>query len=205
MGDNGFAFGEHGLIDKRTAYEESMRVPLLARCPELFSGGRTLNQVVAGLDIMPTVLDAAGAAAPPGLDGASWLPLVQNKPVNWRGELLYEYYWERNFPQTPTIHALRGDRYKFIRYQGVWDLDELYDLQEDPLESRNLISSEKHTAIVKQMREKLFDLLENTGGMNIPLQRDRGSQQGLRSPERGKAAEFPPEFTRKPAGPARHN
>ena len=56
MGDNGFAFGEHGLIDKRTAYEESMRVPLLARCPELFRGGRTVKQVVAGLDIMPTVL-----------------------------------------------------------------------------------------------------------------------------------------------------
>ena len=56
MGDNGFAFGEHGLIDKRTAYEESMRVPMLARCPELFSGGRTVNEVVAGIDIMPTVL-----------------------------------------------------------------------------------------------------------------------------------------------------
>ena len=43
MGDNGFAFGEHGLIDKRTAYEESMRVPMLVRCPELFGGGRTVR------------------------------------------------------------------------------------------------------------------------------------------------------------------
>jgi hypothetical protein len=55
------------------------------------------------------------------------------------------------------------------------------------------------------MREKLFDILENTGGMNIPLQRDRGAQQRLRDATRSKAAEFPPEFTRKPAGPARHN
>ena len=115
MGDNGFAFGEHGLIDKRTAYEESMRVPLLARCPELFSGGRTVKPVVANLDIMPTVLEAAGVAPPKGLDGGSWLPLAQGKDVEWRKELLYEYYWERNFPQTPTIHALRTDRYKFIR------------------------------------------------------------------------------------------
>ncbi len=205
MGDNGFAFGEHGLIDKRTAYEESMRVPLLARCPELFPGGRTVKEVVAGIDIMPTVLDAAGAAAPKGLDGMSWLPLVRNQPVNWRKELLYEYYWERNFPQTPTIHALRGDRYKFIRYQGIWDIDELYDLQEDPLESRNLIFDPRHADLIKQMREHMFDLLEETGGMNIPLQRDRGSQQNLRSPEKKRGTDFPDELYRKPPGPPRHN
>ena len=197
MGDNGFAFGEHGLIDKRTAYEESMRVPMLARCPELFGGGQTVKPVVAGLDIMPTVLDVAGARTPEGLDGKSWLPLVQGKAVEWRKELLYEYYWERNFPQTPTMHALRGDRYKFIRYQGIWDVDELYDLAEDPLESRNLINDPKHTELVKQMRERLFDVLEQTDGMNIPLQRDRGGQSNLRSAEKSKAAEFPASIERK--------
>ena len=197
MGDNGFAFGEHGLIDKRTAYEESMRVPLLARCPELFRGGQTVKQVVAGLDIMPTVLGAAGVAAPQGLDGKNWLPLAQGESPPWRTELLYEYYWERNFPQTPTMHALRGDRYKFVRYQGIWDLDELYDLAEDPLESRNLISSEKHAAIAEQMRGRLFDLLEKSNGMNIPLQRDTWRQMNLRNPDKGKAAPFPEEFERK--------
>jgi N-acetylglucosamine-6-sulfatase len=201
MGDNGFAFGEHGLIDKRTAYEESMRVPMLARCPELFSGGRTVRDVVAGLDIMPTTLAAAGAPIPSGLDGQNWIPLVQGDNRGWRKELLYEYYWERNFPQTPTMHAIRGDRYKFIRYQGIWDLDELYDLQEDPLEGRNLIFSEKHAAIIKEMREHLFDVLENTKGMNIPLQRDRGAQMNLRSPEKGKAAEFPDELKGKARPP----
>ena len=199
MGDNGFAFGEHGLIDKRTAYEESMSVPLLARCPELFAAGKKVSQVVAGLDIMPTVLNAAGVTPPQGLDGASWLPLAQGKQTEWRRELLYEYYWERNFPQTPTMHALRGDRFKFIRYQGIWDLDELYDLEEDPLESRNLISDAKHAQTVNQMRNRLFDILEKTGGMNIPLQRDRGGQSGLRNPERGGAADFPPQFKRPPA------
>jgi N-acetylglucosamine-6-sulfatase len=197
MGDNGFAFGEHGLIDKRTAYEESMRVPLLARCPELFAGGRKVKQVVAGLDIMPTVLGAAGVAAPAGLDGASWLPLAQGKQTEWRKELLYEYYWERNFPQTPTMHALRGEKFKFIRYQGIWDLDELYDLEEDPLESRNLISDPRHARTVTEMRERLFDILERTGGMNIPLQRDRGGQNGLRNPDKDPAAEFPSQFKRK--------
>lgn len=147
MGDNGFAFGEHGLIDKRTAYEESMRVPMLARCPELFSGGRTITDVIAGLDIMPTVLNAAGITPPPDLDGRSMLPLLAGNPdPKWRKDLLYEYYWERNFPQTPTLHALRTDRYKYIHYYGIWDSDELYDLQEDPLETNNLIDNAERKA-----------------------------------------------------------
>ena len=205
MGDNGFAFGEHGLIDKRTAYEESMRVPLLARCPELFGGGKTVKEVVAGIDILPTVLAAAGAAGPKGLDGMNWLPLVQGQAAPWRKELLYEYYWERNFPQTPTMHALRGERYKFIRYQGIWDTDELYDMQEDPLESRNLIADPRLADVVKQMRERLFDVLEKTDGMNIPLQRDRGGVNNKRNEGKGKAADFPAEIYKAPGGPARHN
>jgi N-acetylglucosamine-6-sulfatase len=194
MGDNGFAFGEHGLIDKRTAYEESMRVPMLVRCPELFSGRNTVPQVVANLDIMPTCLAAAGLSAPAGLDGANFLPLLEGKSIPWRDTLLYEYYWERNFPHTPTMHALRGDRYKYIRYHGIWDLDELYDLQEDPLESRNLINDPRQAATVKQMNEKLFATLQQTGGMTMPLYPDKGGVHRKRHPGRTKGAEFPPEF-----------
>ncbi|MFO0339850.1 MAG: sulfatase, partial [Acidobacteriota bacterium] len=162
MGDNGFAFGEHGLIDKRTAYEESMRVPLLLQCPELFGRGKKLNQVVANIDIAPTCLDAAGLTPPSSIQGRSFLPLAQGRQIPWRDGLLYEYYWERNFPQTPTIHALRGDRYKYVRYQGLWDLDELYDLQADPLEMQNLIDSPAHKSIALEMNKKLFATLEST-------------------------------------------
>jgi N-acetylglucosamine-6-sulfatase len=198
MGDNGFAFGEHGLIDKRTAYEESMRVPMLARCPELFRGGQTVPSVVANLDILPTVLDAAGVPPPAGGDGASFLPLLQGKQVTWRDSLLYEYYWERNFPQTPTIHALRTDQYKYIRYHGVWDLDELYDLREDPQELRNLIKSPAHQEIVKRMNQRLFEILESTDGMNMPLYRDKGGVNNLRNPNGPKAAPFPKALEGKP-------
>ena len=196
MGDNGFAFGEHGLIDKRTAYEESMRVPMLARCPELFGRGKTVEAMVANLDIMPTVLDAAGLTPPPGLDGASLLPLARGDASGWRKELLYEYYWERNFPQTPTIHALRTGRYKYIRVHGLWDIDELYDLQSDPLESNNLIFSKEHAPVVRSMNQRLFEILEQTGGMQIPLYPDRGGQSNLRRKTGPKAADFPPELLR---------
>jgi N-acetylglucosamine-6-sulfatase len=200
MGDNGFAFGEHGLIDKRTAYEESMRVPLLARCPELFAGGKVVNEMVAGLDIMPTVLSVAGVSIPPGLDGRSMLPLLQGRTdPRWRTELLYEYYWERNFPQTPTIHALRTDRYKYIHYYGIWDIDELYDLQEDPLETTNLISNPERQNTIRDLNKRLFDRLEQTNGMKIPLYRDAGSQSNKRDAAKGKAADFPDELkTKKP-------
>ncbi|MCX6608037.1 MAG: sulfatase [Acidobacteria bacterium] len=198
MGDNGFAFGEHGLIDKRTAYEESMRVPLLARCPALFKPGQTLPQVVANLDIMPTVLEAAGLPAPTGGDGASFLPLLQGKRVPWRDSLLYEYYWERNFPQTPTVHALRTDQYKYMRYHGIWDLDELYDIQEDPRELHNLIKSPAHQAVIKQMNQRLFEILESTDGMNMPLYRDKGGQSNLRNPKGPQAAPFPKAFEQPP-------
>jgi len=118
MGDNGFAFGEHGLIDKRTAYEESMRVPMLLRCPELFKDGTAIDQVVANIDVAPTVLEAAGLRPPTSMDGRSFLAVAQGRQAEWRDVLLYEYYWERNFPQTPTMQALRGDRYKYIHYYG---------------------------------------------------------------------------------------
>jgi N-acetylglucosamine-6-sulfatase len=195
MGDNGFAFGEHGLIDKRTAYEESMRVPLLARCPEMFSRGRVVENMVAGLDIMPTVLDAAGVTAPPGLDGRSMLPLLRGQAdPHWRTQLLYEYYWERNFPQTPTMHALRTDRYKYIHYYGIWDMDELYDLQEDPLETTNLIFNPERKGTIQEFNKRLFDEMERTDGMSIPLFRDAGNQNNKRNANKGRAADFPDEF-----------
>jgi N-acetylglucosamine-6-sulfatase len=190
MGDNGFAFGEHGLIDKRTAYEESMRLPMLMRVPGV-PGGTVLPNVVANIDVAPTLLEAAGLVPPETLDGQSMLPLLRDPDAPWRTELLYEYFWERNFPQTPTMHALRGDRYKYIRYHGLWDVDELYDLQEDPLESRNLIASREHRRIVIEMNRRLFEILEETGGMSIPLKPDAPWSLRLRRPDLAAPAAFP--------------
>jgi N-acetylglucosamine-6-sulfatase len=198
MGDNGFQFGEHGLIDKRTAYDASMRVPMLAFCPDIIKAGTVVNEVVANIDIASTILEAAGMKAPSYMDGRSFLPLLQGKPAeNWRTGLLYEYYWERNFPQTPTMHALMGDQYKYIRYTGIWDTDELYDLQSDPAEINNLIDSPDHKPVVEKMNKELFDLLESTGGMYIPLFRDAGGRQDLRDEDGSKAAEFGGKFIKK--------
>jgi N-acetylglucosamine-6-sulfatase len=191
MGDNGFCFGEQGLIDKRTAYEASMRVPFLVRCPALFEGGQTVEQIVANIDVGPTVLEAAGIRKPQQMQGESFLQLLQGKTDGWRDALLYEYYWERNFPHTPTIHAIRTDRWKYVHYFGIWDTDELYDVQNDPHERTNLIQRREHQQTVRQLNQRMFRMLEETGGMYIPLYPDRGGSQNLRLKGRGEAHDFP--------------
>ncbi len=194
MGDNGFAFGEHGLIDKRTAYEESMRVPLLMHCPEMIRAGTKVEEVVANIDIAPTLLEVAGLRAPYTMAGSSAWPLARGERIQWRKALLYEYYWERNFPQTPTVHAIRGDRYKYIRYHGLWDIDELFDLKDDPLEANNLIFAPGHEAIGDRLNKQLFEMLAETDGLSIPLSPDAGSLQRLRRADKAKAAQFPPQL-----------
>jgi N-acetylglucosamine-6-sulfatase len=184
MGDNGFSFGEHGLIDKRHMYEESIRVPFLAHCPELIKPGTKIKNMVQNIDVAPTILECAGLQSPKHMDGKSFLPLLQGKKIDWRDFILYEYYWERNFPQTPTIHGIRTDRYKYIHYHGIWDIDELYDLSNDPEELHNLINSPQHEDLVKSLNDQLFTVLEETGGMLIPLRRDRGEPQNKQDPEK---------------------
>jgi N-acetylglucosamine-6-sulfatase len=151
------------------------------------------------------MLAAAGLEAPDGLAGSNMLPLVTVPPasggaaeVPWRKELMYEYYWERNFPQTPTVHALREDRYKYIHFHGIWDLDELYDLAADPHENDNLLARPGHEDLAERMSAKLFRLLEETNGMQIPLSADAGERNELRDPNGPAMAPFPPSFFRPP-------
>lgn len=169
MGDNGFSFGERGLIDKRHMYEESMRVPLLVRCPSVIAPGSKVTQVIQNVDIAPTFLAYAGLEKPAQMQGNSFLPLLKGEKIAWRDRAFYEYYWESDFPQTPTMFGVRTDRYKYIFNYGVWDANELYDLQNDPREVNNLIRSKEHQVIAGELKKQVFDWLEQTGGLQIPL------------------------------------
>ncbi|MCX6622045.1 MAG: sulfatase [Acidobacteria bacterium] len=184
MGDNGFQFGEHGLIDKRTMYEASIRVPMVAHCPDLFEPGRRVTGMALNQDICPTMLDAAGAPIPANVTGRSLLPLAQGKATNWRTEFLYEYFWERSYPQTPTVLGVRTDRHSFMQYHGTWDVDELYDVQQDPDQMNNLLAEVKIgnrggpnfaqikdpalKQLVTDLRQRMFRILEATGGRPEP-------------------------------------
>ncbi len=175
MGDNGFSFGEHGLIDKRQAYEESMRVPMLAMGGGI-PAGSVVSEVVQNIDIGPTVMDFAGMQTKPNMDGSSFKKLLYQESIPWRDTVYYEYFWERPFPQTPTVHAVRTSKYKFIRYHGVWDINELYDIENDPNEMNNLIRNPEYEEIAKGLRSSLFNWLGETDGESIPLKTDQGKR-----------------------------
>ncbi len=171
---------------------------MVMRCPQLFKGGQTIEEVVANIDVGPTLLDAAGIEKPSQMDGESFLPLATGEPTDWRDYLLYEYYWERNYPQTPTMHAVCGKRYKYIRYHGVWDVDELYDLQTDPEEKHNLINAPAHADRVIALNQRLFELLKETKGTEMPILEDRGTKFLHRKIEGTQGAPFPEWFYQKP-------
>jgi arylsulfatase A-like enzyme len=171
MGDNGFSWGEHGLIDKRHFYEESVKVPFLVYAPGLIKNAKPVSQMVQNIDIAPTVFELAGLKKPDYMPGRSFLQLLKGDTTNWRNKIFYEYYWEYDFPMTPTVYGVRTNKYKFIRYMGIWDQNELYDLENDPHEINNLIENPAYVSIVREMAKDLFDWLEQTKGMQIPIKR----------------------------------
>ena len=179
MGDNGFALGEHGFYDKRDAFEVSIRVPMLARAPATIQAGTVVTQMVQNIDIASTVLDAFDVEQPAGtpqMDGTSFLPLLKGEAIPWRTHILYEYHWEWNFPAQPTTLAIRGDRYKYVYYHGVWDINGFYDLETDPHERHNLIRVPAYQATIAAMREQLFTELAASGGLEMPLRPPKGVQ-----------------------------
>ena len=186
LGDNGLLEGEHGMVDKRTAHEASIRVPMLIRYPAWTqdTGPIRVPQQVLTTDLAPTILDAAGAEPMEGIHGQSIQPLVAREPSAWRTEWLYHYNYEKQFPYTPNVRAVRGDRFKYIRYphgDGSPDrhMAELYDLQADPDERQNLIANPAFEATVENMQARLERAMEAVGispkGDPMPLDEGIGT------------------------------
>jgi N-acetylglucosamine-6-sulfatase len=182
MGDNGFALGEHGFYDKRDAFEESIRVPMVAYAPGLIKPGTVVEEMVQNIDVAPTLLELAGVPMPasPKMDGRSFLPLLKGEKPAWRDHILYEYHWEWNFPATPTVLAIRTNRYKYIYYHGVWDKNGFYDLETDPHERHNLINVPAFQEQIGELREQLFNELDESGGLVMPIRRPKGFYFGDR-------------------------
>ncbi|MCH1418709.1 MAG: sulfatase [Akkermansiaceae bacterium] len=179
LGDNGFHLGEHGFYDKRDAFEHSIRVPLLAYAPGKIKAGTDVNEMILNIDLAPTLLEFAGikkAENTPGFDGRSFKHLLDGNESEkpWRDHLLYEYHWEWNFPATPTLFAIRTNRYKFIYYHGLWDKNGLYDLQTDPQERHNLIDVPAFAEKKETLREQLFSELQASGALEIPIRPPKG-------------------------------
>ncbi|MDC0264742.1 sulfatase [Verrucomicrobia bacterium] len=178
LGDNGFALGEHGFYDKRDAFEESIRIPMLAMAPGLIKPGSKIDAMMLNMDLAPSLLEAANIniRKSMNLDGQSALPWLRGETIPWRDHILYEYHWEWNFPATPTTLAIRGDRYKYIYYHGVWDRNGFYDLETDPNERVNLINIPAYQEQILSMRSQLFQELDASGGLVLPVRPPKGVQ-----------------------------
>ena len=160
--DNGYFWGEHSLGDKRWAYEESLRDPLLIRYPKLIKAGMRIEEDVLNVDIAPTFLALGGIARPANMHGRSILPLFQGKSRGWRRASLFEYFAEANFPRTPSWQSVRTARWKYIHYPELQGMDELYDLQADPYEMQNRIEDPAAAKALKEMQKELQRLLKET-------------------------------------------
>lgn len=167
MGDNGLLEGEHGMVDKRTAHEASLRIPLVVRYPGL-GAGKVVPQQALTVDMAPSLLELCSAPALPKSHGQSWVKLVQNGDPAWRKSWFYHYNYEKQFPYTPNVRAIRTDRWKYIHYphgDGSADkhLSELYDLQNDPGETKNLINDPKLAGTITELKAELAKLMLATG------------------------------------------
>lgn len=194
--DNGFQTGDHGLIDKRTAYEASVRVPLLVWEPGTVPAGAVNTGRVRNLDFAPTVLTAAGITTKPSqFEGQSAWSLWNGNtiPSDWKpGDFVYEYYWEYNFPETPTTFAITRGSVKYIQYYGIYDTDELYDLSADPEEMHNLVDDPAWAEKKQELRGALYAQLANRQGKHMIPYMERQSIGAVRRRKGGTgAAPFP--------------
>jgi N-acetylglucosamine-6-sulfatase len=163
--DHGYFYGEHGLNEeRRLAYEETIRIPLVVRFPRLARAGSTPAEMALSIDLAPTLLEVAGVTPGPAIQGRSLVPVLQGKTDSWRTSFLVEYFSDTVFPRIRAMGytAVRTDRNKYIRFGELRGMDELYDLQADPYELKNLIGQPEARELLPAMQAELQRLLAAT-------------------------------------------
>jgi len=163
--DEGYFYGEHGLsVERRLAYEESIRIPLFLRWPKQIPPGRTLDQFALSIDLAPTLLELGGAPVPKNLHGRSLAPLLRGGKIPWRDSFLVEYFSDQVFPRVLKMgyQSVRTDRWKLIHYLDLGGMDELYNLHTDPFEMKNLIGTPGAQNAHEQLKAELARLLHES-------------------------------------------
>ena len=167
--DNGFFFGEHGLTtERRLPYEESIRNPLLMRYPAKIPAGSRPTGLALTVDLAPTLLELARVAIGPHIQGRSLVPLFTGTPSDWRKSVLVEFYTnEQPFPHLMDMdyRAVRTAQYKYIRWIKFPEQDELYDLQADSLERRNLAGDPSYASVKASLQADLGRLVLQALGL----------------------------------------
>jgi len=165
LSDHGYWYGEHGLsVERRLAYDEALRIPLLVRYPPIIQPGSVIDEPALSIDLAPTLIELADVKTKPRMDGMSLVPLLAGEhPNDWRTRFLVEYNTDTVFPRVLNMgyRALRTQRWKYIRYNELDEMDELYDLKNDPYEMRNLIREPKTQSVLSDLNSQLDELLKD--------------------------------------------
>jgi len=165
LGDNGYFFGEHGLgPERRFAYEAGIRSPFVVRFPPLIKKNSRIKDLIICQDIAPTLIELAGGRPGPQVQGKSLTALFKGKKQPWRKSFLVEYWAEQALPWLVgmSYKAVRTDRYKLVHWVNrgrAGELDELYDLERDRWELKNLITSKKHASVRADLKREMRRLL----------------------------------------------
>jgi iduronate 2-sulfatase len=155
-GDHGWQLGEHGMWCKHTNFETSVHSPLIISVPG--QQAATCGALVEFVDIYPTLCEACGLPLPEGLEGTSFMPLVEDPKRPWKRAAFSQY--PRSIPgQGRSMgYSMRTDRYRFTEWsvpdKGFVE-HELYDHEVDPKENVNIAGRPENAELVKQLAEQL--------------------------------------------------
>jgi len=153
MGDNGYFTGDRQLADKWLMYDPSIRIPLIIFDPRMPKKSRVVSDMVLNIDITKSILDFAGIKSPGNYQGESLKPYL-NRPAYslQRDFILIEHLWK--LPDIPSSEGIRTDKWKYFRYRFINAPEELYDLKNDPMETKNLAQEQSHQKILRKLRHK---------------------------------------------------
>ena len=165
-GDQGFYLGEHDYIDKRWAYEESMRMPFIVRYPNSIKAGTRSDAIVENVDFAPTMLEFAGVETPDYMQGRSFKSIIESgvEPDTWKKAAYYHYQMHMSAHDNPAHIAIRTKRYKLIFFYGTgWKGEsepdtppawELYNLKMDPSEDNNLYDNPEYAEVIAELKDE---------------------------------------------------
>lgn len=156
--DQGFFLGDHDWFDKRFMFEESLRMPFVIRYPARIKAGSVNESMILNVDFAPTFLDYAGIKSPGEVQGKSLVSLLSGeKPADWRTSMYYRYYHYPADHRVQPHYGVRNDRYKLIYYNRINEW-ELFDLQKDGHELKNVYQDAGYAEVVKTMKAELARL-----------------------------------------------
>ncbi len=164
--DHGSMIGAHGLSGKWIMYEESIRVPMIVYDPRLPASvqGRPIDEMVLNIDIAPTILALAGVPVPDAMQGRSLMPLLTEEATDWRTDWYYEHVYNTNPPRRPIVktEGVRTTRWKYTRYtDSDPPLEQLFDLENDPVEQINLARDAEHANRLSRLRARCDEYRNN--------------------------------------------